>query len=121
MFKFTEVPEGLLLTLTDGAKLLKEFPNLDVGLYEAMDYCDFAPEGTNAADWDEISGFIGHAAIGYMIYDNGGGFDYSPNVPYRMFENQNISKDDILPELVKNGQILFTECWFKIQYGKNVV
>ncbi|SFG29582.1 hypothetical protein [Pontibacter chinhatensis] len=109
MFKFIEVPEGLQLTLTDEAKLRQEFPNLDVNLYEAMEYCDFAPEGKKADDWSDISGSIGHAAIGHGIVELSiGELGYLENIPTCMFENPQIKPDDILKELAKHGKLLFT-------------
>jgi hypothetical protein len=122
MFKFTEVPEGLLLTLTDEAKLRQTFPDLDINLYEAMEYCNFAPEGTNADDWDDISGSIGHAAIGHGIKELSiGEMGYLPDMHSRMFGNDKIGKDDILQELVQNGQLLFTQFWFTNKYGEKIL
>ena len=121
MFKFIEVPEGLLLKLTDEKRLRQEFPDLDVPLYEAMESCDFAPEGAKADEWSDISGSIGHAAIGHGIIELSiGELGYLPDVPTRMFENEAIKVDDILQELVQKGELLFTPFWFKKQHGEDI-
>lgn len=87
--------------MTDEVQLRQEFPDLDVNLYEAMELCHFAPEGTNSDDWSDISSSIGHAAIGHGIVELSiGELGYLPHIPYRMFENQQVGVDDIMPELV---------------------
>ncbi|MBX0332985.1 hypothetical protein K3G39_07020 [Pontibacter sp. HSC-14F20] len=120
MFIIKEVPSGIMLELTDKDFLLQEFPDLDVGLYEAMEYCDFAPEGSTTEEWSDISSSIGHAAIGFHVYDDGGCLTYDLNQPYRMFGNEEIEKDDILPQLAEKGQLLFTPFKFKNKYGEEV-
>lgn len=115
MIQFKEVPEGLVVELTDLKLLLQEYPDLEVGLFEVMEYSDFAPESTTAEDWGDISGAMGHAAIGYLIYDDGA-LCYDYHAPYRMFEHPQIKPDDIVKELVKHGKLLFTP--FEFSYHK---
>ncbi|EJF09057.1 hypothetical protein [Pontibacter sp. BAB1700] len=120
MFRIKEVPSGIMLELTDKDFLLQEFPDLDVGLYEAMEYCDFAPEGTANEEWSDISASIGYAAIGHLIYDDGGSLTFSYGSPYRMFGNEEIQGAEIIAQLVQKGELLFTPFKFRNQYGKEI-
>ena len=114
MIRFKEVAEGLIIEVTDKELLLREYPDLEVGLYEVMEYSDFAPEETEAEQWSDISGSIGHAAVGHGIIEYGvGELGFLQDVPFRMFGSPEVKVGEILKTLVEEGQLLFTPFEFK--------
>ncbi|MDX5397840.1 MAG: hypothetical protein LPK21_16740 [Hymenobacteraceae bacterium] len=108
MIKITDVSEGIILSLTDKETLLKEYPDLDVGLYEIMEQSDFAPEWSKNTDWDDISISFDHPAIGYKIYYDGAALCHSIDMDYQMFEYKELEGRNLMQELVEKQQLLFT-------------